>query len=57
MHKDGTLNILLVAVTLCLVCSVIVSTAAVKLRPMQEANKVLDQKDRLWFGRGLNRYH
>ena len=44
MHKDSTANILIVAVTLCLVCSVIVSTAAVKLRPTQEANKVLDQK-------------
>lgn len=44
MSKDSTSNILLVAVTLCLVCSVIVSTAAVKLRPAQEKNKVLDQK-------------
>ena len=44
MHKDSTANILIVAVTLCLVCSVIVSTAAVKLRPTQETNKVLDQK-------------
>ena len=44
MHKDSTANVLLVAVTLCLICSVIVSTAAVKLRPLQEANKVLDQK-------------
>lgn len=44
MHKDSTANILIVAVTLCLVCSVVVSTAAVKLRPTQEANKVLDQK-------------
>ena len=44
MSKDSTTNILLVAVTLCLVCSVIVSTAAVKLRPEQEKNKILDQK-------------
>ncbi|MFK7794231.1 MAG: Na(+)-translocating NADH-quinone reductase subunit C [Gammaproteobacteria bacterium] len=44
MSKDSTTNILLVAIMLCLVCSVIVSTAAVKLRPLQETNKVLDQK-------------
>ena len=44
MSKDSTANILLVALTLCLVCSVIVSTAAVKLRPIQEINKQLDQK-------------
>lgn len=44
MSKDSTTNILFVAITLCLVCSVIVSTAAVKLRPEQERNKVLDQK-------------
>ncbi len=44
MSKDSTANILIVAITLCLVCSVIVSTAAVQLRPAQEANKVLDKK-------------
>lgn len=43
-NKDSTTNILVVAVTLCLVCSVIVSTAAVKLKPTQEQNKILDQK-------------
>lgn len=44
MPKDSTTNILFVAITLCLVCSVIVSTAAVKLKPAQERNKLLDQK-------------
>ncbi|MFK8027713.1 MAG: Na(+)-translocating NADH-quinone reductase subunit C [Gammaproteobacteria bacterium] len=44
MSKDSTTNIIVVAITLCLVCSVIVSTAAVKLRPAQEKNKILDQK-------------
>ncbi len=44
MSKDSTANIITVALTLCLVCSVIVSTAAVKLRPIQEVNKQLDQK-------------
>ena len=44
MPKDSTANILLVAVVLCLVCSVVVSTAAVQLKPAQERNKLLDQK-------------
>ena len=44
MPKDSAVNILVVAVTLCLVCSVIVSTAAVKLKPAQQYNKILDQK-------------
>ncbi len=44
MPKDSTTNILLVAITLCLVCSVVVSTAAVTLKPAQERNKLLDQK-------------
>ena len=44
MSKDSTTNILIVAVTLCLICSIVVSTAAVKLRPEQQRNKILDQK-------------
>lgn len=37
-------KILTVAFTLCIVCSVIVSTAAVALRPMQQLNEELDRK-------------
>ncbi len=44
MSKDSTANILIVAVTLCLICSIVVSTVAVKLRPKQQKNKILDQK-------------
>jgi Na+-transporting NADH:ubiquinone oxidoreductase subunit C len=44
---------LLVAVTLCLVCSLIVSTAAVTLRPLQAANKVLDMKRNILLAAGL----
>lgn len=43
-QKDGVRNTLLVAVSLCLVCSVIVSAAAVLLRPLQVANKHLDKQ-------------
>ena len=44
MQKNSTANILLVALIICIACSVIVSAAAVILRPMQVANKALDQK-------------
>lgn len=42
--NDSIKKTLIVAITLCIVCSVIVSTAAVMLRPMQQANKELDFK-------------
>ena len=44
MNKDSTLYTILAATVLCLVCSIVVSTAAVKLRPLQEANKIEDKK-------------
>jgi len=44
---------LLVAVILCLVCSLVVSTAAVTLRPLQTANKVLDMKRNILLAAGL----
>ncbi len=42
--NQGMRKILIVSVSLCLVCSVIVSAASVALRPLQEANRVLDKK-------------
>lgn len=42
-----------VAVLLCLVCSVVVSTAAVLLRPAQIANKALDFKSNILAAAGL----
>jgi len=44
MPNDSRTKTVLVALLLCLVCSVVVSTAAVSLRPLQEANKALDKK-------------
>ena len=44
MSKDSTFNTLFVALVLCLVCSIVVSTAAIALKPQQELNKSLDQK-------------
>ena len=44
MNKDSASYTILVATALCLVCSIIVSAAAVGLRPLQEANKIEDRK-------------
>jgi Na+-transporting NADH:ubiquinone oxidoreductase subunit C len=46
-------KILTVAVLLCLVCSVIVSSAAVLLRDAQQANKALDKKRNILAAAGL----
>jgi len=42
-----------VAALLCVVCAVVVSSAAVILRPMQDANKVLDLKTNILASAGL----
>lgn len=44
MKKDSALHTIVVAAALCLVCSIIVSTAAVGLKPLQVANKIEDRK-------------
>ncbi len=51
--KNGLGQILLVSVALCLVCSIIVSTAAVALKPQQQVNKALDQKQNILRAAGL----
>jgi Na+-transporting NADH:ubiquinone oxidoreductase subunit C len=53
--SEGIGKILLVALSLCVVCSVIVSTTAVTLKPLQEANKVLDRKRNIILAAGLLR--
>lgn len=53
--NDSMGKILLVAVSLCVVCSIIVSTAAVALRPLQEANKTLERKRNILLAAGLYR--
>jgi Na+-transporting NADH:ubiquinone oxidoreductase subunit C len=42
--KDSIANTLLVSVVLCVFCSLLVSGAAVSLRPLQERNKQLDRQ-------------
>ncbi len=44
MSRESTGHMFLVAGMLCVVCSILVSSAAVGLRPMQAANKELDRK-------------
>lgn len=53
LPNDDTRKILFVAFSLCLACSLVVSTAAVYLRPLQEANKALDRKKNILDVAGL----
>ena len=53
--KDSIGSILRVALSLCIVCSVVVSTAAVMLKPLQEANKALERKRNILLAAGLYR--
>lgn len=51
--NDSTQKTLFVAFLLCIVCSVIVSTAVVMLKPIQEVNKTLDRKRNILAAAGL----
>lgn len=51
--KSDALKTLFVAAILCMVCSVLVSGAAVVLKPNQERNKALDVKKNLLLASGL----
>ncbi len=51
--KDGIANTLIVSLTLCIVCSLLVSGAAVALKPMQEKNKTLDRQKNIVSASGL----
>ena len=52
-NNDTIQKTLLVAVLLCLVCSVIVAGAAVSLKPLQQANKSEDMKKNILAAAGL----
>jgi len=52
-NKDSTMGTILVALVLCIVCSVIVSTAAVVLKPAQQANKQKDFQRSILAAAGL----
>ncbi|MFK7975819.1 MAG: Na(+)-translocating NADH-quinone reductase subunit C [Halioglobus sp.] len=51
--NDSTAKTIIVAFALCIVCSVIVSTAAVLLKPAQEVNKALDKKRNILAAAGM----
>jgi len=52
-NKESLESVLTVALGLCIVCSVIVSSAAVVLKPQQEANKARDLKRNILMAGGL----
>ncbi|MCA9133619.1 MAG: hypothetical protein KDA45_10710, partial [Planctomycetales bacterium] len=51
--KDSIANTLIVSLTLCIVCSLLVSGAAVALKPLQERNKLLDRQSNIVSAAGL----
>jgi Na+-transporting NADH:ubiquinone oxidoreductase subunit C len=53
MRRDSIANTLVVALCLCVVCSVVVSTAAVVLKPRQEQNRLRDRKRNILAAAGL----
>ncbi len=53
MSNDSILKTVLVATALCIVCSVLVSSAAVGLKPIQEFNKALETKKNIIKAAGL----
>ena len=52
-NKEGLGNVLLVAVSVCLVCSIVVSSAAVILKPQQQINRELDRKQNILRAAGM----
>ena len=53
MRRDTVGGTILVAAVLCVVCSVVVSAAAVLLRPLQDANALLDKQRNVLAAAGL----
>ena len=54
MHKDSILNTFVVAIGVCLVCSFLVSSAAVGLRDRQEKNAEQDRKKNILLAAGFS---
>lgn len=51
--KEGLRNVLVVAISVCLVCSIFVSMAAVMLKPQQKANQQYDQMQNILRAAGM----
>lgn len=54
LPKDSIQNTFLVSIVLCVVCSLLVSGAAVLLKPMQDRNKLLDRQRNIIEAAGLS---
>ena len=52
-NNDTIKKTLIVAISLCLVCSALISFSAVELRDLQEANKTLDKQSKILSAAGL----
>lgn len=52
-NNDTISKTLIVVISLCLVCAIVVSTAAVQLRPLQNKNKLLDSQINILRAVGL----
>lgn len=52
-NQESVAKTITVAGAVCLVCSIIVSTAAVVLKPLQESNKALDKQQNILAAAGL----
>ncbi len=50
---EGVISTVGVALVLCIVCSLVVSVAAVSLRPLQDANRSLDRQRNILLAAGL----
>ncbi|WP_432734839.1 Na(+)-translocating NADH-quinone reductase subunit C [Maridesulfovibrio sp. FT414] len=53
MSNDSTKKVFTVAFSLCLVCSLLVSAAAVGLKSIQEENKVIERKENILKAAGI----
>lgn len=54
MSNESTIKTIFIATIVCLICSIFVSTASVKLKPLQELNKSIDINKNILFAAGLN---
>ena len=52
-NKESPIKTIIVALVLSLVCSIVVSFAAIKLKPLQEQNKALDKKLNILMAAGM----
>jgi len=53
MPNDSIIKTIIVAFLLCVFCSVLVSSSAIYLKPLQEKNKLLETKKNILIASGL----